>query len=67
MLGRHRTFDAQGASRRDETLHLQIIFLLGAILGPIVVLTLDIAKSAVASGTGGPPFPRPHRRDRTES
>jgi hypothetical protein len=55
LLGRHRTLDAQGSSRSDETFLLQIIFLLGAILGPIVVLTVDIAKSPVVGGIVGVP------------
>jgi hypothetical protein len=54
-FGRQRTFDAQGASRRDETFLLQIIFLLGAILGPIVVQTIDISKSPVVGGIVGVP------------
>ncbi len=41
--------------RRDEEFLLQFIFLLGALLCPIVVLTLDISKSAiVGSIVGGP-------------
>jgi hypothetical protein len=39
----------------DETFLLQIILLLGSILGPIAVLTADIAKSPVVGGiVGGP-------------
>ncbi len=34
---------------------LQIIFLIGAILGPLVVLTADISKSAVVGGIVGVP------------
>jgi hypothetical protein len=42
-------------SRRDEEFLLQFTFLLGALLCPIVVLTLDIAKSAVVGSiVGGP-------------
>jgi hypothetical protein len=40
---------------RDETILLQIIFLLGAVLGPIVVLTIDISKSPVVGGIVGVP------------
>ncbi len=40
---------------RDETFLLQIIFLVGSILGPLLVLTADISKSAVVGGiVGGP-------------
>lgn len=42
-------------TRRDETFILQIIFLAGAILGPLVVLTADISKSAVVGGIVGVP------------
>ncbi|MBV8378551.1 MAG: hypothetical protein JO279_16260 [Verrucomicrobia bacterium] len=42
-------------ARHDETFFLQIIFLVGAIIGPLVVLTVDISKSAVVGGiVGGP-------------
>jgi hypothetical protein len=41
--------------RADETVPLQIVFLLGAILGPIIVLTADIAKSPVVGGIVGVP------------
>jgi hypothetical protein len=34
---------------------LQIIFLVGAILGPLIVLTADISKSAVVGGIVGVP------------
>jgi hypothetical protein len=54
-LDRHRAFDAGGASGQDETFLLQVIFLLGAILGPIVVLTIDISKSPVVGGIVGVP------------
>jgi hypothetical protein len=41
--------------RRDEEFLLQFTFLLGALLCPIVVLTLDISKSAVVGSiVGGP-------------
>jgi hypothetical protein len=42
-------------TRNDETILLQIIFLVGAILGPVVVLTADISKSAVVGGIVGVP------------
>jgi hypothetical protein len=40
---------------RDETFSLQIIFLVGTILGPLIVLTADISKSAVVGGIVGVP------------
>jgi hypothetical protein len=55
LVGRSRGFDAQGPSRRDEAVLLQIVFLLGAILGPIAVLTIDTAKSPVVGGIVGVP------------
>ena len=42
-------------TRRDETFLLEIIFLVGAILGPLIVLTADISKSAVVGGIVGVP------------
>ena len=53
LLGRR--FREEPATRRDETFLLQIIFLVGAILGPLVVLTADISKSAVVGGIVGVP------------
>jgi hypothetical protein len=50
-----RKFREEVASPRDETFFLQIIFLIGAILGPLVVLTSDISKSAVVGGIVGVP------------
>jgi len=40
---------------RAETFLLEIIFLLGAILGPVVVLTIDISKSPIIGGIVGVP------------
>ena len=40
---------------RNETFLLRVIFLLGAILGPIIVLTADISKSVVVGGVVGVP------------
>jgi hypothetical protein len=63
------------ANRRDETLLLRILFLMGAILGPLVVLTADVSKSAVVGGIVGVPVamlvvaamaavaPKPSRRE----
>jgi len=42
-------------SPRDETFFLQILFLLGAIVGPLIVLTTDVAKSNVVGGVVGGP------------
>ncbi|MBV9273907.1 MAG: hypothetical protein JO333_08430 [Verrucomicrobia bacterium] len=39
----------------SETFTLQVIFLLGAILGPILVLTIDTDKNSVVSGIVGVP------------
>ena len=40
---------------RDETFSLQIIFLVGTILGPLLVLTADISKSRIVGGIVGVP------------
>jgi hypothetical protein len=53
VLGRNLREEPR--TRRDETLFLQIVFLVGAILGPLVVLTADISKSAVVGGIVGVP------------
>ncbi len=53
LLGRKSREEA--ANRRDETFLLQILFLIGAILGPLVVLTADVSKSAVVGGIVGVP------------
>jgi hypothetical protein len=53
LWGRNRR--AKPTTRRDETFPLQIIFLVGAILGPLIVLTADISKSAVVGGIVGVP------------
>jgi len=55
LLDRRKASDAKVAARRDETFLLQIIFLVGAILGPIVVLTVDISKSYIVGGIVGVP------------
>jgi len=52
-FGRSGSF--KPASYRDETFLLQVFFLLGAILGPIIVLTADISKSGVVGGIVGVP------------
>jgi hypothetical protein len=43
------------ASRRDETFFLETSFLIGTILGPIIVLTADTSKSMVVGGITGVP------------
>jgi hypothetical protein len=55
LLPHSVTSNARGAPLRDETILLQTIFLLGAVLGPIVVLTVDISKSPVVGGIVGAP------------
>jgi hypothetical protein len=55
LLARWENVPAKPPPRRDEEFLLQFTFLLGALLCPIVVLTLDIAKSAVVGSiVGGP-------------
>jgi hypothetical protein len=54
-FGRSEISGAKRASDRDEAFLLQLIFLLGAIVGPIIVLTTDIAKSEVVGGIVGVP------------
>ena len=54
-FGRSGNLGMKPATYRDETFLLQVIFLLGAILGPIIVLTADIAKSVVVGGIVGVP------------
>jgi hypothetical protein len=55
LLSRARNMKVQGASSRAETYLLRVIFLLGAILGPVIVLTVDISKSPVVGGIVGVP------------
>jgi hypothetical protein len=45
----------QRSAVQDETFLLQVVFLLGAILGPVVVLTTDTLKSVVADSIVGVP------------
>jgi hypothetical protein len=55
LLHKTKKTRAMSLSWHDETFALAVIFLLGAIFGPIVVLTADIAKSPVVGGiVGGP-------------
>jgi hypothetical protein len=47
---------AKAATERSrETFVLEIVFLLGAIIGPVIVLTIDISKSPVIGGIVGVP------------
>jgi hypothetical protein len=55
LLGPPRTVELQEGSRRNEMFLLQIIFLLGAVLGPMVVLTVYVTKTPVAGGIVGVP------------
>jgi len=55
LLGRARNLEVPGALRRAEPYLLRNIFLLGAILGPVIVLTIDISKSPVVGGIVGVP------------
>jgi hypothetical protein len=55
FLDRRKTPNSNAVSRQEETFLLQIVFLLGAILGPIVVLTIDIEKSPVVGSIVGVP------------
>jgi hypothetical protein len=55
LLARRENAPAKPPARRDEEFLLQFTFLLVALLCPIVVLTLDISKSAIVGGiVGGP-------------
>jgi hypothetical protein len=55
FLARRHSEKAVNAAARDETFFLSVIFLTGAVLGPIVVLTADIAKSPIVGGVIGVP------------
>ncbi len=55
LLRRQRISDDGRLGETPESTLLQILFLLGAIAGPVIVLTIDISKSAVVGGiVGGP-------------
>lgn len=54
-LTNSRKARATSPSGRDETFVLQVVFLVGAILGPIVVLTIDTDKSPVVCSIVGAP------------
>jgi hypothetical protein len=55
LVGRRDRVERNDASQHVETFPLEIIFLVAAILVPVVVLTTDIAKSPVVGGITGVP------------
>jgi len=55
LLRPQRMSNSGQLSETPESPLLQIIFLLGAIAGPLIVLTIDISKSAVVGGIVGVP------------
>jgi hypothetical protein len=55
LLARRNSKRVAEVIGQKETFLLQIIFLAGAILGPIIALTVDIAKSPVVGGVIGVP------------
>lgn len=55
LRGRRGTVLPDFSAHRGEAFLLQTIFLLGAIIGPVVVLSADIAKSPVVGGIVGVP------------
>ncbi len=54
-LSRRQNSESQVEPRQDKEFPLQIIFLFGAILGPVAALTADVAKSPVVGGIVGVP------------
>ena len=55
ILRRRKAARMRVAEPFNETVVLQIIFLLGSILGPLAVLTADVSKSPVVGGIIGVP------------
>jgi hypothetical protein len=55
LIDRQNATAVKGPSQYNETFLLQVIFLLGAILGPVAVLTADVAKSYIVGGIVGVP------------
>jgi hypothetical protein len=55
LLSRGRNAVVSTAPSRTETYLLRNIFLLGSVLGPVIVLTVDISKSPVVGGIVGVP------------
>jgi hypothetical protein len=51
-----RTRKVQPTSSFDESFVLQVVFLFGSILGPILILTADILKSQIVGGIVGVPM-----------
>ncbi len=56
FFGKTKGLPAAHTSPPEETFLLQIIFLSGAILGPILVLTADVSKSPIIGGIVGVPI-----------
>jgi hypothetical protein len=50
FLGRAQDSEGPTFSNRAETYLLRNVFLVGAILGPVTVLTIDVSKSPVVGG-----------------
>jgi hypothetical protein len=55
LLARSAGLAKLATQRSRETVWLEIVFLLGAIIGPVIVLTIDISKSPVIGGIVGVP------------
>ncbi len=55
LLRRRRISNNGRLNETPESPLLQIIFLLGAIAGPLIVLTIDVSKSLVVGGIVGVP------------
>jgi hypothetical protein len=55
LRNRDRESNSSQPEEAPESAPLQIIFLLGAIAGPLIVLTIDISKSLVVGGIVGIP------------
>jgi len=55
LLVKSKCFASKPITRCKEKFLLEVIFLLGAVLGPVVVLTVDISKSPVVGGIVGVP------------
>jgi hypothetical protein len=55
LVSRERLANGSRPDDAPESIPLQILFLFGAIAGPLIVLTIDISKSAVVGGIVGIP------------
>jgi hypothetical protein len=56
LIARSKKTVEDEAHRDRGTFLFELIFLVGAIVGPIIVLTIDISKSPVIGGIVGVPF-----------